>query len=164
MATDFGLESEARHLVSMEPTATSLTRSNGCRQFQIHTRWNSGPGLQHCEPPRQKVRPGIQARSISATRSFPTIMETAIVGAGVSVGTNGVSVFEHGGNYVPSLLVYDTPIQTWTHVAVVYSNRQPALYLNGNLVRVGLVSSQDSNPSNVPRRRRFWIWVLRRTA
>ena len=57
------------------------------------------------------------------------------VGAGVSVGTNGISVFEHTGNYIPSLLVYDAPIIGWTHVAVVYTNRQPRLYVNGSLVR-----------------------------
>ena len=70
-----------------------------------------------------------------------------VAGAGVSVGTNGVSVFEHSAVYLPSLLVYDTPITGWTHIAVVYSNRQPRLYLNGMLVRMGLTSGADSYPS-----------------
>jgi len=65
----------------------------------------------------------------------------------VSVGTNGVSVFEYGFSYMPSLLVYDVPIDSWTHVAVVYSNRQPSLYLNGVPVRTGLTSTRDSYPS-----------------
>ena len=58
-------------------------------------------------------------------------------GAGVSVGTNGISVYEHATDYMPSTLVYDTPISGWTHVAVVYNNGQPNLYINGTWVRTG---------------------------
>lgn len=61
-------------------------------------------------------------------------------GAGVSVGTNGVSVYEHGAGYMPSPLVYQGTINGWTHVTVVYENRQPRLYLNGQLVRTGATS------------------------
>ncbi len=72
--------------------------------------------------------------------------------AGVSVGTNGISVIEettmdYGAityGYMPSLLVYDspTPLTGWNHVVVVYNNKQPSLYLNGTLVRTGLASTQ----------------------
>ena len=61
-------------------------------------------------------------------------------GAGVSVGTNGVSVYEHGAGYMPATLVYQGAVNGWTHVAVVYENRQPKLYLNGQLVRIGYTS------------------------
>ena len=69
------------------------------------------------------------------------------VGSGISVGTNGVSVFEAGNAYLPALLVFDAPIIGWTHIAVVYSNRVPSLYLNGVLVRTGLPSVNPSCPS-----------------
>ena len=62
-------------------------------------------------------------------------------GAGVSVGTNGISVFEHAVGYLPSLLVYDASITGWTHIAVVYENKQPKLYVNGSLVKTGLTSA-----------------------
>ena len=62
------------------------------------------------------------------------------------MGTNGVSVFEHASAYLPSLLVYDAPIVGWTHVAIVYQNHQPTLYVNGVLVRTGLVSTTASYP------------------
>lgn len=61
-------------------------------------------------------------------------------GAGVSVGTNGVSVYEHGPGYMPATLVYQNTLSGWTHVAVVYQNRQPSLYVNGQLVRTGFTS------------------------
>lgn len=62
--------------------------------------------------------------------------------AGVSVGINGVSVFEHTSGYLPSLLVYDRALTNWTHIAVVYQNKQPELYINGMAVRTGLTSQQ----------------------
>src|SRR5690606_36555010 len=58
----------------------------------------------------------------------------------ISVGTNGVSVFEHGNDHLPSILVYDTPINDWTHVVVTYDLHRPKLYLNGVLVRTGIKS------------------------
>lgn len=55
----------------------------------------------------------------------------------LSVGTNGVSVYEWGASYLPAVLVWQAPepLTTWTHVAVVYTNRQPSLYINGVLVK-----------------------------
>ena len=70
-----------------------------------------------------------------------------IVGTGISVGTNGVSVFEHGPGHLPSLLVYNGAITGWTHIAVVFTNRQPLLYLNGVFVHAGLTSLNNSCPS-----------------
>ena len=62
-------------------------------------------------------------------------------GFGLAVGNNGVTVMEHGANYFVSPLVYAAAITNWTHVAVVYRDGQPNLYLNGALVRTGLRSS-----------------------
>ncbi len=78
---------------------------------------------------------------------FPNNGKFGPAGAGVSVGTNGVSVFEHASAYLASPLVYDAVINGWTHIAVAYSNRQPRLYLNGVLARTGLVSTHSSSPS-----------------
>ena len=63
-------------------------------------------------------------------------------GAGVSVGTNGISVFEHADGYMPSTLVWDGAISGWTHIAVVYESKTPKLYVNGELVRTGLTSTR----------------------
>lgn len=73
---------------------------------------------------------------------------SSTAGAGVSVGTNGISVFEHGSYYLPSLLVYDTTISDWAHIAVVYQNNRPSLYVNGVMVRQGLTSTRTVYPSN----------------
>ncbi len=61
-------------------------------------------------------------------------------GSGFTVGTNGVCVLEHGPNYLPSLLTWSGSISGWTHIAIVYTNKQPSLYVNGIHVATGLQS------------------------
>src|SRR5262249_1376396 len=62
---------------------------------------------------------------------------------GVSMGTNGVSVYEHGSGYMPALAVYSGPVGTdFRVVSVNYSNRQPFLYFQGNLASAGLPSTR----------------------
>ena len=62
-------------------------------------------------------------------------------GAGLSAGTNGVSVYEHGANYMPALAVYAGPVgASAAIISVNYSNRQPFLYIQGNLARAGVPS------------------------
>jgi len=63
-------------------------------------------------------------------------------GVGLAVGTNGAQVMEHSAGYMPCLLSYSTTISfsLFTHFMVVYTNKQPSLYINGSLVRTGLTS------------------------
>ncbi len=60
---------------------------------------------------------------------------------GISVGTNGVTIAEHGDSHFPTPLVYDQHLATWTHIALVYQNRRHHLYLDGELIRVGQASA-----------------------
>jgi hypothetical protein len=62
-------------------------------------------------------------------------------GCGLAVGRNGVCVFEHSGGYFAPPLVHPASLTNWTHVAVVYRDGQPSLYLNGVLARTGLKST-----------------------
>jgi hypothetical protein len=62
-------------------------------------------------------------------------------GAGLSVGTNGISVYEHGSFYMPATAVYEADIgNDWNHIMVVYNNKQPTIFLNGSAVRTGFSS------------------------
>lgn len=62
-------------------------------------------------------------------------------GAGLSIGRNGVCVFEHTADYFAPILVFAAPLTNWTHVAVVYRDGRPALYLNGKLAHEGKQST-----------------------
>lgn len=63
-------------------------------------------------------------------------------GAGFGVGTNGVGVYEHTADYFPALLVQAVPVSGWTHVAVVYQDNTPSLWINGKFVQTGLKSTK----------------------
>jgi RHS repeat-associated protein len=81
---------------------------------------------------------------------FPAIGETwgtGHAGAGFSVGTNGVNVYEHAGGYLPAVLVWKGTISGWTHIAIVYSNGLPKLYINGEWKKDGLKSNKIIHPS-----------------
>ncbi len=64
-------------------------------------------------------------------------------GAGVSIGTNGVSVYEHSADYMPPLLVWEGSLEGWNHIAVTYDDRVPKLFVNGQLRRTGLKSNRS---------------------
>lgn len=65
-------------------------------------------------------------------------------GTGVSVGTNGVSVFEHTKMHLPAVLVYETLILDWTHIAISYKDKTPTLYVNGVLIKQGFKSIKQN--------------------
>ncbi len=62
-------------------------------------------------------------------------------GAGLSIGRNGVCVFEHTAYYFAPVLAFAAPLTHWTHVAVVYSGGRPSLFLNGAFVHQGQQST-----------------------
>ena len=69
-------------------------------------------------------------------------------GVGVSVGTNGVEVVQHSANHFPVTLSYAATLSGWTHIAVVHISNVPYLYVNGNLVKVGLSSLYPTFPGS----------------
>ncbi|RYG72826.1 hypothetical protein EON80_03825, partial [bacterium] len=68
------------------------------------------------------------------------------VSAGLAVGTNGVTIIEHGTAHFVPILSHAIPITDWTHLAVVYKAGQPQLYANGVLVHTGLKSTRVVHP------------------
>ncbi len=72
-------------------------------------------------------------------------------GVGISMGINGISVYEHSDSYMPPLAVYDPAAKSedqlgtgWNHVVVTYTDKQPRIYLNGQLVHTGMTSSMQN--------------------
>lgn len=60
---------------------------------------------------------------------------TERMGVGLSVGTNGISVYGHPNNILTSLLTYVAPINDFANVAVNVSTDEVELYVNGELVK-----------------------------
>jgi len=73
-----------------------------------------------------------------------TFPSSGYVGLGISVGTNGISVYEHSNSYMPAVLVYSTTITDWTHMAIVFKNKQANLYINGVFIKSGQVSTKTT--------------------
>ncbi len=67
-------------------------------------------------------------------------------GMGISAGVNGIAVFEHSANYLVPILVHPATLAGWTDLAVVYRDRTPSLYVNGELVHTGMKSSKTVHP------------------
>jgi hypothetical protein len=66
---------------------------------------------------------------------------------GLAAGRNGVYVVERSSNASPAVLVANVPLSGWSHLAVVYENGKPALYVNGKFVRHGLTSGLAVHPA-----------------
>ena len=58
-----------------------------------------------------------------------------------------VTVTEHGADFAPTVLVWQGAVSGWTHVAVVYANGTPSLYVNGTHVRTGVATNLTVHPS-----------------
>jgi RNA polymerase sigma factor (sigma-70 family) len=67
-------------------------------------------------------------------------LEGKRAGCGISVGTNGVGLFEHTHNHCPCVVELKTEIKGWTHIAVAYAKGTPTLYINGTAVKTGTPS------------------------
>ncbi|MFA8439167.1 glycosyltransferase [Pueribacillus sp. YX66] len=63
-------------------------------------------------------------------------------GIGVSIGTNGISIYEHSVNHLPAVLVLKANLTNEIHVAIVYQQKIPYLFVNGTLVKKGKRSKQ----------------------
>src|SRR3546814_9892566 len=85
-----------------------------------------------------------------STRPFTLFPSSTLfrstVGAGhatlaVSVGRNGVILYENAGATYRAVLALTVPIAGWTHLAVGYDNGRPSVFLNGKLVGTGAASA-----------------------
>jgi hypothetical protein len=67
-------------------------------------------------------------------------------GSGLSIGTNGVMVIEHSSEYFSPVLTWTHPVEGRTHVAVVYRDGIPTLFINGEKTVTGIASGRIVHP------------------
>ncbi len=77
---------------------------------------------------------------------YPAKGDTNRANVGISMGQNGVCIFEYGRSK-QVVLESKTPVEGWTHVALVYDKGIPTLYLNGKCTAIGKKSSYNCYPS-----------------
>ncbi len=121
-------------------TATSATNN-----FSISVWIN--PGTDMTAMPRESGNVSENGKSwvIPAPDRGTNVSDgTALVG--IAAGRNGVIIAERSGETLSATLVSRTPISGWTHLALVVSNGQPGLYLNGKLDREGKASELRVRP------------------
>ncbi|HWJ89733.1 MAG TPA: glycosyl hydrolase, partial [Flavisolibacter sp.] len=70
--------------------------------------------------------------------------------AGVAVGRNGVVVWENAKGHPLPVLTAITPIEGWTHIAIVYRESTPSIYVGGKMVNKGKQSNNDVHPPLLP--------------
>lgn len=66
-----------------------------------------------------------------------------VAGVGISIGTNGITLYEHTSDHLPALLTHPELITDWTHITVVYENKTPYLYVNGIFKKRGYKSQKE---------------------
>jgi hypothetical protein len=74
----------------------------------------------------------------------PQFVASPDAGSGISVGTNGISVYEHSAAYMPPLLSHSVTINAPIHIVVNYTNKVPSLYINGTFIKNGLASTRTN--------------------
>lgn len=65
---------------------------------------------------------------------------------GLAVGRNGVAVWEHEDNNPLLVMTAPTPISGWTHIALIYKEGVPSIYVNGNFLQEGKYSGKIIHP------------------
>ncbi|MFN2747817.1 glycosyltransferase [Bacillus sp. z60-18] len=65
-----------------------------------------------------------------------------LAGVGISLGANGITVYEHEAVLTEALaFTFPSPLNDLTHIALVYHDKTPSLYINGQFVKKGNVST-----------------------
>ncbi|MCU7552153.1 glycosyl hydrolase [Chitinophagaceae bacterium LB-8] len=68
------------------------------------------------------------------------------VTCGITVGRNGVAVWEHGGEAPILILAVPISISGWTHIALIYHNGEPVVYVSGKKAGEGTKGKSIVHP------------------
>ena len=99
---------------------------------------------RHEIDPESAAAGGSESGVYNQRYPFFPLFEMSGAGAGLSVGINGISVYESGSGYLPATAVYEAQIgDDWNHIMVVYNERIPTIFLNGQAVHTGLTSGKN---------------------
>lgn len=81
----------------------------------------------------------------------PIFYNATDAGAGISIGTNGVSFYEHSSGYLNSLLSNTLTFNSPVNILYTFANKTPTLFVNGRYISSGLESPKPNT----------YAWVYR---
>ncbi len=134
-------ESGSSTVQDVVPVATPVyTKSGVSKAFSPDETFGSTFTLSLWAKPETFAHPG------RGSLLFPAAGEGKVAQVGLTMGQNGVRVYERNAR---NQLVLECmkPVEGWTHVALVYNQGVPSLYLNGRLEAVGNKSAFDCRPA-----------------
>jgi hypothetical protein len=70
--------------------------------------------------------------------------------AGLTIGRNGVAIWQHGAGKPVLTLAAPAALSGWSHVAVVYRAGSPSVYVNGRLIQTGKEAGKAVHPGVGP--------------
>jgi glycosyltransferase involved in cell wall biosynthesis len=126
------------HFTGQESVTLYTSHTSICDTFTIEF-WVKAEEEQQMDFEASEGDSGIQGKRYAFAPEFAAGSDA---GMGISIGTNGISVYEHAANYLPARLVCPWDFREWQHVAIVYREKTPHLYLNGRFVKTGLPSAR----------------------
>jgi hypothetical protein len=109
-------------------------RGSGTSGYPI---WPLGHYIENGQAGQSFVIPPSNGNSLGAGHA----------GVGISLGTNGIGVYEGSTGYLQAPAVYNAPIPDWTHITVVSENGKLKLYVNGALKHSASASGYILHPS-----------------
>ncbi|MEP6845128.1 MAG: glycosyl hydrolase, partial [Panacibacter sp.] len=65
---------------------------------------------------------------------------------GLTVGRNGIAVWENGSGNPELVLAVEVPVSGWSQIVLIYNNGKPTVYLNGQFLKEGKTSNNIVHP------------------
>lgn len=133
----------AQQAISTGQILFSLTKSVDNLSTEIFAKPNTTTVAHTTASGRYAGTSGSPQYVIHASHSGAGNGDT-IAGVGIAVGTNGVRVYAHTGDYLPCILSWDGALSAtvYHHIVVTVTNNVPRLYVNGILRATGTTTEK----------------------
>ena len=134
-------EKKSSEIKDVVPVSSVLHSHQGNQEFSSDRTLNSTFSLSLWAKPETFAAAG------RGFLLYPAMVKDGKSSVGISVGQNGIRVYERQGNRNVPVIEYMQPLEGWTHLALTYQQGLPTLYVNGKAVATGKKSVYDCLPA-----------------
>ena len=107
----------------------------------------SGTGGYPIWPPGHYIQNGQVGQAFVVAPNNGNSLGAGHAGVGISLGTNGIGVYEGSTGYLQAPAVYNAATPDWSHITVVSENGALKLYVNGALKHSAAASGYILHPN-----------------